>query len=63
MSEKVKGQELTLEVYHTRFSRCLNTYFQCLLRVTDQSNMNETNWECRHKNQLPLIFLTVYYGW
>ena len=40
----------------------LNIYFQCLLRMPDQSNMNEINWQYRHKNQLLLIFLAVYYG-
>ena len=30
--------------------------------MPDQSNMNETNLQYRHKNQLPLIFLKVYHG-
>ena len=30
--------------------------------MPDQSNMNETNLQYRHKNQLPLIFPKVYYG-
>ena len=41
--KKAKGQELTLDAHHTKFSKCLNTYFQCLLKMPDQSNMNETN--------------------
>ena len=66
ISEKEKGQELTLEAYHRRFYRCLNIYFQCLLRMPDQSNMNKTSWQYRQKKtkkkkQLTLIFLTLYY--
>ena len=45
-----------------KFSRCLSTYFLCLLRMPDQSIMNETNLQYHHKNHLPLIFLKVYYG-
>ena len=29
--------------------------------MPDQSNMNETNLQYRHKNQLPLIFPKVYF--
>ena len=30
--------------------------------MPDQSNMNETNLQYHHKNQLHLIFLKVCYG-
>ena len=37
-------------------------YLFSMLKMPDQSNMNETNLQYRHKNQLPLIFPKVYYG-
>ena len=52
ISEKAKDQELILEANCKKFSRCLNTYFLCLLRMPDQSNMNETNLQYCHKNKL-----------
>ena len=58
-----KGPRIDPWGYHTKFLRWLNTYSLCLLRIPDQSNMNDTNLHYRHENQLPLIFLTVYYGW
>ena len=60
--KKTKGQELTLEAHHMKCSRYLNIYFQCLLRLPDQSNINEMNREYRSENPLSLIFLTVYYS-
>ena len=43
ISEKEKSQELTIEAHHTKFSRCFNTYFQCLLKMPDQSVKYEWN--------------------
>ena len=50
ISEKWKCQELALETHHNKILRCLNTYFQCLLKLPDQPNINKTNWQYWHKN-------------
>ena len=60
---KSKGPRIDPWGTSHEYFEMLEYLFSMLTKNAHQSNMNETNLEYPHKNQLPLIFPKVYNGW